>query len=324
MIDFRVLGPLEVVDNGREIALGGSKPRALLALFLLRANETLTADRLIDALWGEHPPATATKAVQVHISRLRKALVAGAVGGSRDVLVTRGLGYELRLDPERLDVHRFERLLGEGRRELAAGRPEHAAVALEQALSLWRGAPLADFAYDAFAQSEIARFEELHIAAREQLVDAKLALGRHSEVLTELESLITEHPYREGLHAQLMLALYRCDRQADALQAYQNARKTLVEELGIEPGRRLRELERAILAQDAALAITEPPGPREMDVPPSRAWLASPASTRRRRRSCDSSPLSVAYWYSTTSSTSCPQLLWSATALRSNQTLPYQ
>jgi DNA-binding SARP family transcriptional activator len=306
MTDFRVLGPLEVVDNGREIALGGSKPRALLALFLLRANETLSADRLIDALWGEHPPATATKAVQVHVSRLRKALVAGTAGVSRDVLVTRGLGYELQLDPERLDAHCFERLLGEGRRELAAGRPEHAIVALEQALSLWRGAPLADFAYESFAQSEIARLENLHISAREQLVEAKLALGRHAEVLTELEALIAEHPYREGLHAQLMLALYRCDRQADALQAYQNARRALVEELGIEPGRRLRELERAILAQDARLAISEP------------------GSTGRQRRSRDSSPRPVAYSYSTTSRSSRAQVVWSASALRANQTLPCQ
>jgi DNA-binding SARP family transcriptional activator len=323
MIDFRILGPLEVLDNGREIALGGSKQRALLALFLLRANETLTADWLIDALWGEHPPARATKTVQVHISRLRKALVAGAAGGSRDVLVTRGLGYELQLDPERLDAHRFERLLAEGRRELA-GRPQHAVVALEQALSLWRGAALADFAYESFAQSEIARFEDLHIAAREQLVDAKLALGRQAEVLTELEALIAELPYREGLHAQLMLALYRCDRQADALQAYQNARRTLVEELGIEPGRRLRELERAILAQESALAMPEPARARELDAAPDGAWSVPSASAPRQRRSRDSSQRSVAYWCSTTSTTSSSQLLWSATALRADQTLPNQ
>ena len=273
-MDFRILGPLEALAEGRAVALVGSKQRALLALFLLHANETLTADRLIDELWGEHPPVTAAKTVQVHISRLRKALAAGAGNGSDGVVVTRERGYELQLDPERLDAHRFERLLAEGRSELAAGRPEQAAAALEEALSLWRGPPLAEFAYQSFAQSEIARFDDLHIAALEQLVETKLALGRHAEVVAQLETLIAEHPYREGLHAQLMLALYRCDRQADALQAYQNARRTLVEQLGIEPGERLRELERGVLAQDAALATPQPPQSAPTARP--RAVLPSP------------------------------------------------
>jgi predicted ATPase/DNA-binding SARP family transcriptional activator len=267
-MDFRILGPLEALDEGRAVALGGSKQRALLALLLLHANETLSTDRLIDELWGERPPPTAAKAVQVHISRLRKALAAGAGNGSDGVVVTRERGYELRLDPDCLDAHRFERLLAKGRAELEAGDPERAASTLEAALSLWRGRPLDDVAYEPFAQREIARFDDLHVAALEQLVEAKLALGRHVEVVGQLETLIAEHPYREGLRAQLMLALYRSGRQAEALQAYQSARRALVEELGIEPGERLRELERAVLAQDAALAtpasapVPAPPRPR--------------------------------------------------------------
>src|SRR5918992_1226538 len=265
-MDFRILGPLEVLDEGRAVALGGSKQRSLLALFLVHANETLTTDRLIDELWGDRPSATAAKNVQMQVSRLRKALAAGA---GRELVVTRERGYELELDPERLDSNRFERLLDEGRSELAGGHPKRAAATLEAALAMWRGAPLADLAYEPFAQREIARLEDLRVGAFEQLIEAKLALGSHAEVVSQLESLIAEHPYRERLRAQLMLALYRCDRQADALQAYQDARRQLVEELGIEPGERLRELERAILAQDQALAA--PLGPDEGDAAPTGA-----------------------------------------------------
>jgi DNA-binding SARP family transcriptional activator len=256
-MDFRILGSLEVLNEDRSVALGGSKQRALLGVLLLHANETLSTDRLIDELWGERPPATAAKTVQVHVSRLRKALADGAANGQGDLVVTREHGYELQLDPERLDAHRFERLVTEGRTEASEGRPARAAAAIEEALSLWRGAPLADLSYEPFAQREIARLEDLHIAALEQLVEAKLALGRHAEVIAQLEGLIADHPYRERLRAQLMLALYRCERQADALQAYQDARRILVEELGIEPGERLRELERAILAHDPVLAVPE-------------------------------------------------------------------
>jgi DNA-binding SARP family transcriptional activator len=253
-MDFRILGPLEALDEGRAVMLGGGKQRALLALFLLHRGETLSTDRLIDELWGERPPATAAKTVQVYISRLRKALAGGEGKGPTGMVVTREHGYELELDPELLDAHRFERLVAEGRRELAGGRPERAAAALERALSLWRGPPLADLAYEPFAQREIARLDDLRVTALEQLIEARLALGAHAEVVEQLETLIADHPYRERLRAQLMLALYRSDRQADALQAYQHARTTLVEELGIQPGERLRELERAILAQDPALA----------------------------------------------------------------------
>ena len=236
------------------MALAGNKQRALLALLLVHANETLPVERLIDELWGEHPPTTAAKTLQVHVSRLRKALDAGAGNGAGAAIVTREHGYQLRLDPDRLDAHHFERLVAEGRRELAAGDPKRAAAAFEAALSLWRGAPLAGLGQEAFVAREAARLEDLRLAALEDLNEAKLALGHHSELVGELEALIGEHPYRERLRAQLMLALYRCERQADALQAYQDARRTLVEELGIEPGERLRELERAVLAQDPALA----------------------------------------------------------------------
>ena len=254
-MDFRILGPLEVLHEGRKVALVGSKQRALLTLLLLHANETLSTDRLVDELWGERPPANAAKTVQMQVSRLRKALAAGSGNSSVGPVVTRERGYELTLDPDRLDSQCFERLVAEGRSELVGGNPERAVAVLEEALSLWRGAPLAEVAYEPFAQRERSRLEDLRVAAWEQLIEAKLGLGRHAEVVTQLEALIGDHPYRERLRAQLMLALYRSDRQADALQAYQDARRTLVEELGVEPGERLRELERAILAQDPELQL---------------------------------------------------------------------
>lgn len=229
----------------------------MLALLLIHANETLASERLIDELWGERPPATAAKTLQGHISRLRKTLGPAQAGRASRMLVTREPGYELRVDPERIDSHRFQRLDAEGRRELVAGHPERAVSLLGEALSLWRGPPLAEFAYERFAQDETGRLDELRVGALEHLIEAKLALGRHADVVGELEQLIREHPYLERLRAQLMLAFYRCDRQADALQAYQDARRTLVEELGIEPGHRLRELEQAILAQDPELAIDD-------------------------------------------------------------------
>jgi DNA-binding SARP family transcriptional activator len=167
-MEFRILGPLEVLDEGRRVALGGSKPRALLALLLLHRGETLGTERLIDELWGERPPATAAKALRVHVARLRRALAAAPAGDLGELVATRGHGYQLMLDPECLDAHRFERLLAEGRSELAASRPERAASALEEALSLWRGRPLDDLAYEPFAQRAIARLEGLHVTAGEE------------------------------------------------------------------------------------------------------------------------------------------------------------
>jgi DNA-binding SARP family transcriptional activator len=244
---------LEVRDGDRAITVGGARQRALLAVLLLHAGETLSGDRLIDELWGDRPPPTAAKTVQVYISRLRRAL------GGDGMIATREHGYELQLEPEQLDAREFERLVGQGRDELAAGRPERAAATLEEALALWRGPALADLAFEPFAQRDIARLDEERVAALELLTEAELALGRHAAVLGRLEQLVAEHPYREALRAQLMLALYRCDRQADALQVYREARAALAHDLGIEPGARLSELQRAILTHDPQLAPVAAP-----------------------------------------------------------------
>jgi YVTN family beta-propeller protein len=243
MIDFRILGPLEVQDNGRLAPLGGTKQRALLAILLLRRGEVLSVDRLVDELWGERPPGTATKTVQVYVSRLRKELGHG-------VVLTRGHGYVLDLVPDQLDAERFERLTAEGRDALGRGEARLASDLLREALGLWRGQPLGDLAYEPFAQSHIARLEELRLVALEHRLEADLELGEAAALIPELETLVREHPARERLRAQLILALYRAGRQADALASYQDARRALVEELGLEPGRELQELERAILAQD--------------------------------------------------------------------------
>jgi DNA-binding SARP family transcriptional activator len=232
-MEFRLLGPLEVSEHGRSLALGGGKQRSLLAVLLLRANEVVATERLIDELWGESPPATAVKSVQVYVSGLRKQL-----GDGR--LVTRSPGYLMRLDRSELDVGRVEALLAEAR----LLDPPRAGERLREALAVWRGPPLADLAYEPFAQAEIGRLEELRLAALEQRIDADLAAGRHAEVVGELEALAAEHPLRERVHGQLMLCLYRCGRQAEALAAYQAARNALVDQLGIEPGRQLRELHR--------------------------------------------------------------------------------
>jgi DNA-binding SARP family transcriptional activator len=243
-MQFRILGPLEVLENGHALDVGGSKQRALLAVLLLNANEVVSRDRLIDALWNEQPPETAHKALQVYVSQLRRVL-------GKDRLVTKAPGYLLRVDAAELDLARFETHF-DGAREVKA---EKAAAQLREALALWRGAPLAEFGYDSFAQSEIARLEELRIACLEERVDADLAAGRHTELVGELEGLVKELPLRERLRSQLMIALYRCGRQAEALDAYKSARGVLVEEFGIEPSKSLRELEQAILRQDPSLDL---------------------------------------------------------------------
>jgi DNA-binding SARP family transcriptional activator len=248
---FRLLGPLEVAVDGELVSLGGQKQRALLATLLLEPNRIVSGDRLIDAVWGEIPPETARNTVQVYISQLRKRLPAGA-------LETVPPGYRLAVDPATIDLFEFVRLCEDGRSALASGDAAAATETLRTALGLWRGEALADLASVPFAQTEVLRLEELRAAASEDRIDAELALGRHGELVPELEALIGEYPLRERLRAQLMLALYRADRQADALSAYQRARTTLVEELGIEPGDALRKLERAILAHDPTLDLVEP------------------------------------------------------------------
>ena len=251
-MEFRVLGPLEVWDGGGEVSLGGRRPRALLALLLLHANEVVSAGRLIDELWGDESPEDAQGALRVNVSRLRKAL-------PRDVLTTRAPGYVLRIQPEELDLHRFERLVDEGRSLLARGLASEASQRLRDALSLWRGPALAEFGYEGFAQAPIARLEEIKLVAIELRIHADLARGRHDELIGELEALVGEHPLRERFRLDLMTALYRSDRQADALHVYQEARRTLVDELGLEPSPSLQELERAILRQDPTLDV----GPTE-------------------------------------------------------------
>jgi DNA-binding SARP family transcriptional activator len=247
-MDFRLLGPLEVVEHERLLALGGGRQRSLLAVLLLHANEVVSTDRLIDALWGQTPPPTAGKTIQVYVSRLRKELTEGR-------LVTRAPGYLLSVERSELDLGRFEQLLNEARTAV----PARAAELLRSALALWRGPALADLAYEPFLQNEIARLEELRRNALERRIDADLACGRHAELVGELEALVAEHPLRERLRYQLMLALYRSSRQADALDAYRAARSVLAEELGLEPSEELKRLEQAILRHDPALDLAEEP-----------------------------------------------------------------
>ena len=294
-MDFRILGSLEVCDRGRTVRLGGDKQRALLAVLLLHANEVVSADRLIDDLWGARPPPAALKALQAHISRLRKALDTNGValvdenadgppGGSDGLLITRGHGYVLRVARGQLDLDRFRAAVEEGRDALAAGDAGRAAAVLRDGLALWRGPPLADFAYEAFAQAAIAQLEDLHLSALEERVEADLALGRQRDLVGELASLVQQNPLRERVRAQLMLALYRSDRQAEALQVYQEFRHALSEQLGLDPSPGLQQLEVALLNRDASLQaprasgspVVPPGGPRP---PPRRRWLALGTAT---------------------------------------------
>jgi DNA-binding SARP family transcriptional activator len=241
-MEFRILGSLEVVRDGQPIRLDRQRLRALLAYLLLHANEAVSADQLIDQIWGPDPPKTASASLQNYISRLRKAL-------GPDLLLSRPPGYLLRVDPERFDLARFERLTAEAR----GAAPRERAEKLRAALSLWRGRVLEDLAFEAFAQEEARRLEEARLAALEERIEADLELGDNGQLVTELEALVEDHPLRERFHGQLMLALYRAGRQADALAAYQRARRVLDEELGLEPSEELRALQQAILQHDAAL-----------------------------------------------------------------------
>jgi predicted ATPase/DNA-binding SARP family transcriptional activator len=257
-IEFRILGPLELRADGRVLPLGSPKQRALLALLLVHANETLSRDRLIEELWAEAAPATVESAFHSYLSRLRRLLESAGAG---EMLVREQHGYRLRIEPEQLDADRFEHLLSDGSDALGAGNAALAAERLGQALALWRGPPLADVQSKRFAVAAGARLAERRVSALEQRLEADLALGRARELIGELETLVADHPYRERLRAQLMLSLYRSGRQAEALRAYQEARRTLADELGLEPSQELKELEQAILRQDPTLTPDLPGGP---------------------------------------------------------------
>src|SRR5215217_5639284 len=253
---YRVLGPLEVKADDGPVVLGGPKERLLLAQLLTRPNQVVPVETLVRGLWGEHPPLTAAKTLQSHVVRLRRALEpARTRGAAGAVLVTREPGYLLRVAPGALDAARFEELTSAGRRALADGSVEHAGSLLREALGLWRGRAFEEFLDTDVAVAESDRLAELRLAALEDRIEAELRLGRHRELVAELEGLVRDQPLRERLWAQLMLALYRSGRQADALLAYQRARSVLVEELGIDPGTELRRLHAAILAQGPGLDL---------------------------------------------------------------------
>ena len=254
-VHYRVLGPLEASAAGRELDLGGPKQRATLALLVLQPNTLVPANRLIDGLWGERPPASAANLVQGYVSGLRKTL-------GRTAIETRGVGYILHVDKGALDLQEFELLANEGGRHLESGRFDEASRALGGALALWRGAAFADLADESVLDIAITRLEELRVLALERRIEADLARGRHNDVVAEIEFLIAEHPLRERSRGLLMMALYRSGRQAEALDAYRAARATLVDELGIEPGEWLGELHAAILRQDASLTPPHTPDVR--------------------------------------------------------------
>ena len=268
-MEIRLLGPVELLVDGASVPVAGTKLRAVLAMLALEANRPVSADRLIEGLWGETLPASAGKMVQHYVWQLRRLLPADE--GAE--IVTRGRGYELRVDPERVDVLRLERLIGDAAQRAGNG-------AAREALGLWRAAPLADVADHPFAGPEIRRLEELRLDAAELAFESDLAAGNEREVLGEIETLLAQHPLRERLHAQRMLALYRCGRQAEALEAYREARAALVELIGVEPGPELQRLQRAVLRQDADLELEprSPELPAELDLA-----LATPMVGPRRR-----------------------------------------
>ena len=286
-MEFRILGPLQVLDGDREVPLGSPKERALLAVLLLDAGAVVSRERLIEELWGEAPPPTAGKALNVHVSQLRKALARNG----QETIETRPPGYTLRVEPAQLDAARFERLVTAARAHVGSGDVQSAARLLRDALALWRGPALDGVELEAAARNEARRLEELRIAAQMDRIDCELALGLHEQLIGELKALAAEHPLRERVHGQLMLALYRSGRQADALRAYREARETLVSELGIEPSLPLQRLEKAILNQDpsleapAGVARAERPPPARADAGRGslRGWLPSPIVARTSR-----------------------------------------
>ncbi len=247
-MEFRILGPIEISDGAHTLELGGLRERTLLACLVLSANHVISTARLSDELWAGRPPPHSETTLRVYIARLRRALGTGA-----EALVTHRLGYQLKVASAELDANRFVAMADSARAELAAGHPEAAAAGLRDALALWRGSALSDVADQAFAEAEAARLEEARLSALEDRITADLACGRHSSVIAELDGLVVQHPLRERLCGQQMLAMYRCGRQADALAAFGQLRRRLADELGIDPTPRLRRLHEAILRQDPGL-----------------------------------------------------------------------
>ncbi|MFL5959710.1 MAG: BTAD domain-containing putative transcriptional regulator [Gaiellaceae bacterium] len=281
-MEFRILGPLEVVEDGNLVALGTLKERLVLGVLLLHANEFVSRERLIDDLWGEAPPPTAHKAVNVYVSKLRKALsLAGA-----DPISTASGGYRLYVEPESVDASRMQVLIAEARNCVAEGTLETAAQRFQEALASWRGPTLAGLQLESRGRDEVAQLDELRLAALMDRIDCDLALGRQEEVLGELNVLVREHPLRERLRAQQMLALYRADRQAEALEAYAEARSTLVDDLGIEPSEALQRLQQAILRHDSSLET--PTGTAAVNgrtsVPPRAASPTEPGEQPSQHR----------------------------------------
>jgi YVTN family beta-propeller protein len=277
-VEYRILGPLEVRDAGRSIPLGTAKQQALLAVLVLHANNFVPREQLIDELWGESPPPTATKAVQVYVSHLRKLLA----HNGEHAIATRSGGYVLSLDGDGVDALSFERIATEARERAASGNAEHAASLFREALELWRGPALAGLAFESVARYEVERLEEERIGALMDRIDCDLSLGRHEQLVGELEGMVAQHPLRERFRGQLMLALYRSGRQADALRVYREGRETLVEQLGLEPSEPLQRLEHAILVHDPALEA--PAGVARPRVPNVADRAAIPADRSRRLR----------------------------------------
>src|SRR5205085_9550860 len=261
LLEFRLLGPVEAVIDGRPVRLPAAKPRALLAVLLLDRNRVVSVGRLVEDLWGDDPPETATKALQGYVSQLRKALGA-------DRRLTKPPGYSLRVEDGELGLDRFEGLLREGRELLGAGDSKAAARRLAEALELWRGAPFAEFESEPFARDAGARLEDARLAVLEERIEADLALGRHTRLIPELKELVGNQPLRERPRAQLMLALYRSGRQAAALELYRRTRETLSDELGIEPSLELQELERRMLQHDPTLERARAPARQAEDGAP--------------------------------------------------------
>src|SRR3954447_401472 len=276
-LEFRILGPVEVHGERGAVTAGASKVRAVLAVLLLHANEPVSAERLAMALWGEEAPAGAVRTVHVYVSRLRRAMGAAAP------IETTPAGYRLRVRPGQIDLEQFERGVDEGRRALAAGMPEQAGVLLREARQLWGGPALAELEFEPFAPAEIARLEEQRLAAIEARVEADLGAGAHAGLVGELRQLVAEHPERERLAGQLMLALYRSGRQTEALEVFRRTRCILVDEVGGEPGPELLRLHAAVLAHDAWLERKAPKLPRALDAALAPPLVGRGTELRRLR-----------------------------------------